>query len=166
MNGAECDVTISTSARDNGSGVFKTDDRRSGAGQVDASAFGSSAVMISALMLSAASPSAPDAAVIEWFLLRKEYCTATVDGCVDHDGRQLRPSTRFAVSDVVCEEMKAYQWSWRCSFDVRQTRWMEGDQVGEAEHKQMTRIFDAVSVIDQNRKKQAPQVIWMERASE
>jgi hypothetical protein len=39
-------------------------------------------------------------------------------------------------------------------------------QANALEHKQMTRIFDAVSVIDQNRKKQAPQVIWMERASE
>jgi len=123
--------------------------------------------MLSALMLlSAASTSAPDAGVIEWFLLRKEYCTATVDGCVDQDGRQVRPNTRYAVSNVVCEDLETHQRSWRCSFDVKQTRWMEGEEIGEPELKKLTRIFDAVSVIAQNGNKKTPSVIWMERAHE
>lgn len=123
--------------------------------------------MLSALMLlSAASTSAPDAGVIEWLLLRKEYCTATVDGCVDQGGRQVRPNTRYAVSKVVCEDLETHQRSWRCSFDVKQIRWMEGEQIGEPELKKLTRIFDAVSVIAQNGNKKTPSVIWMERAHE
>jgi hypothetical protein len=123
--------------------------------------------MISALMLlSAASTSAPDAVLIEWLLRRKEYCAATVDGCVDQDGRQVRPNTRYAVSNVVCEDLEAHRQSWRCSFDVKQTRWMEGEQIGEAEIEKLTRTFDAVSFIAQNGKKKTPGVIWTERAPE
>lgn len=123
--------------------------------------------MITALMLlSTASSGAPDAGIIESLLLRKEYCTATVDGCLDHDGRQVHSNTRYAVSNVVCEDLEADKHSWRCSFDVRQTHWMEGEQIGEAELNRMTGIFDAISVIAQNGKRKIPSVLWMQRGRE
>jgi hypothetical protein len=123
--------------------------------------------MIAALMLlSAASAGAPDASIIEWLLLRKEYCTATVDGCIDRDGRQVHFNTRYAVSNVVCEDLEADKRSWRCSFDVRQTRWMEGEQIGEAEFNRVTGIFDSVSVIAQDGKRKIPSVFWMQRGRE
>lgn len=123
--------------------------------------------MIAALMLlSAASAGAPDAGVIEWLLLRKEYCTATVDGCVDRDGRQVHSNTRYAVSNVVCEDLERDKRSWRCSFDVKQTHWMDGEQIGEAEFKKMSEIFDAAIVVAQNGKEKIPSVIWMQRTRE
>jgi hypothetical protein len=122
--------------------------------------------MIAALMmLSAASPGAPDARIIEWLLMRKEYCTATVDGCVDRDGRQVHANTRYAVSNVVCESPEPDSWSWRCSFDVRQTRWMEGEQVGEATDRKMTGTFDTVGVMGGKGKK-ITDFMWMQRAEE
>jgi hypothetical protein len=126
--------------------------------------------MMAALMIlsaaSAGAPAAPDAGVIEWLLMRKEYCTATVDGCVDRDGQQVRASTRYAVSNVACEDAGADKRSWRCSFDVRQTRWMEGEQVGDAEFKRMTGTFDAFSVVTEDGKKKVPSVIWMQRGQD
>lgn len=123
--------------------------------------------MIAALMiLSAASAGAPDASVIEWLLLQKEYCTATVDGCIDSDRRQVHPNTRYAVSNVVCEDPEPDERSWRCSFDVRQTRWIDGEQIGEAEFRRMTGTFVAASVIDGDGKKKTPSIIWMQRGEE
>ncbi|MBO9695152.1 MAG: hypothetical protein J7499_03040 [Sphingopyxis sp.] len=123
--------------------------------------------MIAALMiLSGASIGAPDASIVEWLLLRKEYCSATVDGCVDQEGQQVRPNTRYAVSNVACEDIGVSKRSWRCSFDVRQTRWMDGEQVGEAEFRKMTGTFDAFSVITEDGKRKVPSVIWMHRALE
>lgn len=73
---------------------------------------------------------------------------------------------RDAVSNVVCEDLEAHQRSWRCSFDVKQTRWMEGEQIDEVELKKLTRTFDAVSVIAEKGNRETPSVIWIERAPE
>ena len=123
--------------------------------------------MIAALMLlSAASASAPDAGIIEHLLLRKEYCSATVDGCIDRDGRQVHFNTRYAVSNVVCEDVGADKRSWRCSFDVRQTRWMVGEQIGEAQIDRMTEIFDLLVFTAHDGKKEIPGILWTQRARE
>jgi len=126
--------------------------------------------MIAALLiLSAASAGPPDASVIEHLLLRKEYCTVTVDGCSDHDGRQVRFNTRYAVSNVDCEEVDRSEQaprSWRCSFDVRQTRWMEGEQIGEAQIDRRIEIFDLMRFTVQDGKRQVPSILWTLRAQE
>lgn len=128
------------------------------------------AVMIAVLMaLSTASAGPPDASVIEYLLLRKEYCTVTVDGCSDHEGRQIRFNTRYAVSNVVCEEVDKSEQaprSWRCGFDVRQTRWMEGEQLGEAEFDRRTGIFDLTRFTVQDGKREIPSVLWTQRTRE
>lgn len=126
--------------------------------------------MIAALLiLSAASAGPPDAGVIEHLLLKKEYCTVTVDGCIDHDGRQVRFNTRYAVSSVVCEEVDKSEQdprSWRCSFDVRQTRWMGGEQIGEAQIGRRIEIFDLMRFTVQDGKRQVPSILWTLRAQE
>jgi len=126
--------------------------------------------MIAALMiLSTVSAGPPDASVIEYLLLRKEYCTVTVDGWSDHEGRQIRFNTRYAVSNVVCEEVDRSEQaprSWRCSFDVRQTRWMEGEQVGEAQIDRRTGIFDLTRFTVQDGKREIPTILWTQRARE
>ena len=128
------------------------------------------AVMIAALMaLSTASAGPPDANLIEYLLLRKEYCTVTVDGCSDQEGRQIRFNTRYAVSNVVCEEVDKSEQaprSWRCGFDVRQTRWMEGEQLGEAEFDRRTGIFDLTRFTVQDGKREIPSVLWTQRTRE
>ena len=125
------------------------------------------AVMIAALMaLSTASAGPPDANLIEYLLLRKEYCTVTVDGCSDQEVRQIRFNTRYAVSNVVCEEVDKSEQdprSWRCSFDVRQTRWMEGEQVGEAQIDRRTEIFDLTRFTVQDGKREIPSILWTQR---
>lgn len=126
--------------------------------------------MMAALMIlsaaSAGASAAPDAKIIEWLLMRREYCTATVDGCVDRDGRQVHPNARYTVSNVACEDAGADERSWRCSFDVRQTLWMEGEQVGDAELKRMTGTFEALSFVAEDGKKKIPSVIWMQRGQD
>lgn len=52
------------------------------------------------------------------------------------------------------------------SFDVKQTRWMEGEQIDEVELKKLTRTFDAVGVIAEKGNRETPSVIWIERAPE
>jgi hypothetical protein len=124
------------------------------------------AVIAALIVLSAASAGAPQASEIEFLLQRNEFCTATVDGCVDQDGRQIHANIRYAVSNVVCEQedrMEADPRSWRCSFDLRQTRWMEGEQLGEPKLNRMTEIFDLISFTVRDGKKKIPQKIWLQR---
>ena len=118
------------------------------------------------MLLSAASTGAPDAGIIEYLLQRKEYCTATVDACVDREGRQVRFNTRYAVSNVVCEDIEGGKRSWRCSFDVRQTRWLEGEQICEAQIDRMTGIFDQIRFTVRDGRKEIPSIIWTQRARE
>ena len=124
-------------------------------------------MIAASIILSAASVAPPDASVIEYLLLRKEYCTATVDGCRDHEGRQVRFNTRYAVSNVVCEPMERPEQdtgSWRCIFDVRETRWMEGEQVGEAQTNRRSGIFDLTSFVVHDGKREIPSILWTQRA--
>ncbi|QCB54257.1 hypothetical protein E5675_07305 [Sphingopyxis sp. PAMC25046] len=128
------------------------------------------AVMIAVLIaLSTAPAGPPDASVIEYLLLRKEYCTVTVDGCSDHEGRQIRFNTRYAVSNVVCEEVDKSEQaprSWRCGFDVRLTHWMEGEQVGEAQIDRRTEIFDLTRFTVHDGKREIPSILWTQRTRE
>lgn len=119
------------------------------------------------VILSTASVVAPDASIIEHILLRQEYCTATVDGCRDHEGRQVRFNTRYAVSNIICEGAEKSEpgaRSWRCSFDVRQTRWMEGEQIGEAQIDRVTEIFELVSFTVRDGKREIPGALWTQRS--
>lgn len=126
--------------------------------------------MIAALIVLATTPIAPpDAGVIEHLLLRKEYCTVTVDGCSDHEGRQIRFNTRYAVTNVVCEQLGKPgpgTGSWRCEYDVRETRWMEGEQLGEAQIDRRTGIFDLTSFTVRDGKREIPSLLWTQRARE
>lgn len=126
-------------------------------------------VITALIILSATSVAPPDASLIEHLLLRKEFCTVTVDGCSDHEGRQIRFNTRYAVSNVACEQLGRAEpgtGSWRCGFDVRETRWMDGEQIGEAQIDRRTEIFDLTSFTIQDGKKEIPSVLWTQRARE
>lgn len=126
-------------------------------------------VITALIMLSAASVAPPDARLIEHLLLRKEYCTVTVDGCSDQEGRQIRFNTRYAVSNVVCEQLGKSEpgtGSWRCGFDVRETRWMEGAQIGEEQYDRRTEIFDLTSFTVHDGKREIPSLLWSQRPLE
>lgn len=119
--------------------------------------------MMAALMvLSALTADAPDAKDIERLLHRKEFCFISVDACLDDAGRQILPNSRYEVSDIVCRKTGRPQGaagapvkrSRRCHFEVRQTSWIDGEQVGQAHHLRMTGIFDLLSfeVFDADKK--------------
>ncbi len=117
-----------------------------------------------ALAAIATASAAPQASDIELLLQRTEFCVASIDACLDGEGKQIIPNSVFKVRNIVCRRVakpvdRNVTRSMSCRFDVEQTSWVDDQQIGSGS------VFRSSGTFDQFKSKMAGQTeyYWRQR---